>query len=419
MQAKCPFSRDDKRLIKGNEYQPFEQEGMRDFFQIAVHDTPVMYNEEIGYYIVTRRKDIMHIMRDVKRFTAAVVLEPVTPIFDSAKKNLSENFCPIPVQVNGDNPMHSRIRKVVAPAFNKKGIEKYISGALEKMVSEDVEKLKGRGRVDMLVDFTYELPCRIICHMIGSDEKDVPDIKTWADSRLALTFGNLNEEEQNIATKNLDLYWNYCEALVQEKIKNPGNDYTSFLLEQRNGDDSILSLTEIASLLFAVLMAGHETTTNMTANALYTLLSNRDSWVELCNDPSLIPNAIEECLRLNGSVVCWRRRALEDVEFSGTTIPKGSNILLALAGGNLDADEFENPNRFDIHRKNAKRHLTFGHGSHVCIGQDIAREEMRVILEQLTQAFPNMTLANEDPLDYIKTISFRGPKHLMVDLNED
>lgn len=414
----CPFAAGDKRLDVGNQYQPFEQDGMREFFQMAAVDTPVVYNEQMGYYIVTRRRDIMAIMRDMKRFSASIALEPITPIFESVAERLKNSrFCPVPVQVNSDRPVHPRIRQLVSPIFNRKGVAK-IEPDIQRIVKRFVDNIRGKGTIDMIEDFAYELPAMVICHMLGIDEQDVPNVKKWANDRLEFVFGDLTEERQNATTDNLIEYWEFCEDLVADRIKNPRDDYASYLLEKRNGDDAILTLQEIVSLQYGLLLAGHETTTNMTANAVYTLMQNRDAWHAICNDHSLIPNAVEECLRLNGSVVCWRRLALEDMEFSGTKIPKGSKVLLALAGGNLDPDEFENPTKFDIYRKNAKRHVTFGHGPHVCIGQDIAREELRIILQQLATAFPNMTLANQDPLDYIRTITFRGPKTLMVHLNE-
>ena len=416
--SECPFSNTDKRVKIGNQYQPFEQHGMRSFFQMAAVETPIAYNEQMGYYIATRRKDIMAIMRDVKHFSASIVLQPITPVPQKVLDKLKNNgFCPVATQVNSDRPVHPRIRKIVSPIFDRRGVAA-IRDDIERIVNTYVDNIRGKGTVDIVQDFSYELPAMVICHMLGIEDKHINNVKKWADDRLEYEMGNLDPDRQDSAADNLIAYWKFCENLVADRMENPKKDYASFLLEKRNGDDTILTIQEIVSLNYGLLLAGHETTTNMTANAVYTLMQNRDAWDAICNDHSLIPNAVEECLRLNGSVVCWRRLALEDMEFSGTKIPKGSKVLLALAGGNLDPEEFENPTKFDIYRKNAKRHLTFGHGPHVCIGQDIAREELRIILEKLTTAFPHMTLANDRPLEYIKTITFRGPSSLMVHLNE-
>ena len=414
----CPFAQGDKRLEIGNQYQPFEQEGMRDFFQMAAIEAPVAYNEHMGYYIVTRKKDIEAIMRDQVHFSASIATSAYTPVANSVLEKLaSNNFCPVPTGVNAERPAHPRIRQIVNPAFDKKAVAR-MEDRIIPIVEHYVAQLKGRQTIDMVKDFSFELPAAVICMFSGIDEKYLSDIKRWSNSRVEYDFGRLTEAEQLKAADNLIEYWHFCEHLVKERIDQPKDDYISYLLEKRGGDDSVLTLQEIASLQYGVLLAGHETTTNMTANAVYTLMHNRDAWEAICQDSSLIPNTVEECLRLNGSVVCWRRIALEDKEFQGTVIPKGSKVLLALAGGNLDESAFDHPNQFDIHRKNAKHHLTFGHGRHKCLGAEIARKELIIILEKLTQAFPHMSLVDNDPLTYTEAITFRGPQSLMINLNE-
>jgi cytochrome P450 len=186
----------------------------------------------------------------------------------------------------------------------------------------------------------------------------------------------------------------------------------------RDGDDARLTLNEIASLVFGLLLAGHETTTNMTANALHALLAHHDRWERLVREPALIPNAVEETLRFASSVVCWRRRALVDVEIGDVAIQQGSNILLSLGSANHDEAHFAAPDTLDITRGNAREHVSFGHGLHFCLGAPLARLELRVILEELTRRFPTMRLAEDAPLDLIRTIAFRGPRALWVDLKE-
>ena len=415
---KCPFAKGDKRLEIGNQYQPFEQEGMRDFFQMAAVEAPVIYNEEIGYYVFTKRRDVMSIMRDVKNFSADITLESVSPTFDSVVANFQENgFNPCPVQVSSDRPTHSKIRQIVSPIFDKKAVAR-METKIESIVEKYIENIRGKGTVDMVEDFAFELPALVVFHMIGIDEDYLENVKRWSDYRTMSVFGKLDEKQQLEASEYLIEFWHFCEDIVRDRMENPRDDYPSYCLAKRDGDDDVLTLQQISSLMFGLLMAGHETTTNMTANAIYTLMQNRHAWDEIIADPSLIPNAVEECLRLNASVVCWRRQARVDMDISGTTIPAGSKCLLALAGANLDPDEFENPTEFNLHRKNLKKHVSFGHGWHICIGQDIARKELQYIIKRLSEEYPNMTLANDDPLDYLKTIAFRGPKKLMVNLNE-
>ena len=250
--------------------------------------------------------------------------------------------------------------------------------------------------------------------LMGIPDVDTANIKRWADNRLMLTWGRLGPGEQKAAADEMLDYWNYCKTLVDDRIENPADDYPSHLLALRDDDDTVLTLNEVACLVFGILLAGHETTTNASSNIICALLRDRDAWARLVDDPTLIPGAVEEGLRVAASVVNWRRVAREPVEIAGVNIPEGANILLALASANRDENLFEDPDHFDIERSNARRHLSFGHGAHMCIGAPLARLQLRIILEEITQRFPGMTLVDNQTIDWIRTISFRGPEHLLV-----
>ena len=156
-------------------------------------------------------------------------------------------------------------------------------------------------------------------------------------------------------------------------------------------------------MVFALLLAGHETTTNASANTVLTLLQNRDAWEELVADPNLIPGAVEECLRFRPSVVAWRRLAITPVEISGVKIPAGDRILCFLAAANRDESLFENGDILDIRRKNARSHISFGFGRHFCLGAPLARLELKLILEELTKRLPDLHLVKDQSLKPIET----------------
>ena len=167
-------------------------------------------------------------------------------------------------------------------------------------------------------------------------------------------------------------------------------------------------------MMMAGIVASHETTSNGIANALKLLLQHPAVWQELCDDPSLIPSAVEECIRHNGSVAAWRRIAMRDATVGGVHIPAGSKLLIVMASGNHDERHFADADRLDIRRDNASDHLTFGYGSHQCMGKNLARLELQVFLEEFTKRLPHMRLA-EQRFDYVPNTSFRGPKHLWVE----
>lgn len=400
----------------GAAYRPFDHAGMYAAFARARREEPVFYCPEINYWVVTRREDMIAVLRDAKRFSAANALSPVTPMPASVLKLFQDGGYGVEAtQVSCDPPQHTRIRRLAGPLFGLREMRK-LEPRIAGVVRAYTDRLDGRGRVDMVADYAYELPAHVIFLMLGIPDADTPKIKQWADNRLLFSLGKLDETQQLTAAAQMLDYWRYCVAMVEDRKRAPGDDYASRLLAARAGDDANLSENEIASLVFGLLLAGHETTSNMTANAIHALLSHRDQWELICQDRSLIPGAVEECLRYASSVVCWRRKALEDVEIRGIRLPAGANILLALGSGNRDDACFDDPDRLDVRRANAADHVSFGHSIHFCLGAPLARLELRLILEQLTSRFPGMTLAEPGDPPMIPTIAFRGPEHLWVDL---
>ncbi len=240
-------------------------------------------------------------------------------------------------------------------------------------------------------------------------------VKGWAGDRLTIMFGRPDEAEQRRVAENTAALWQYCWDHVQRRKADRTEDFTSDLLDIRDADHEALSEVEIASVIMGLGIAGHETTTNLLANAMGLLLQNRHQWEEICVDPSLIPNAIEEALRFDSSVNAWRRLARTDVDLGeGVVIPEGAKVLVLLGSGNRDDGEFDAPDRFDIHRSDARRHLSFGKGIHHCLGAPLARLEARVVFEEVTRRAPNLQLADQE-LDYTPIIAFRGPSELWLD----
>jgi cytochrome P450 len=150
--------------------------------------------------------------------------------------------------------------------------------------------------------------------------------------------------------------------------REPRDDFTSDLLLARDGDAPALTVPEVTTIVYGLLLAGHETTTNLLSNVFRQLLTHRHTWEAICQDPTLIPNAIEEVLRLDTSVITWRRKTTQAVDIGGVSVPANANVLILLGAANRDPAVFDNPDCFDIHRANAKDHLSFGHGPHFCLG---------------------------------------------------
>lgn len=399
---RCPYSG------LGTQYRAFEHEGVHEFFAKARQEEPVFYSPEIDYWVVTRRQDVLAVMRDPDRFSASTTLEPVTHFPQELTQFLKEsNFSIEPVQSNADRPKHARIRMAAGQFLNAKRYASY-HPQIRALVAQAVGGLRGRQEVDLIADLAYELPARIVFLLLGMDDVEPRRIKQWAQNRVMLTWGRLQPDQVLAAGRELNDFFQFCRQLVAQRKAQPRDDYPSKLLEIRGDSDEVLSENEVICLVFGLLLAGHEAVTNAMGNLLHTLLTQPGAWQRLVADPALIPQAVEEGLRFNGSVLNWRRRATEDVAIGGVTIPKDAKVLVGLGSANRDESHFERPHEFDLDRGNARDHLGFGNGIHVCIGAPLARFQIVALVEELVRQFPRMTLAPDQPLDWIRTVSFRG-----------
>ena len=209
-------------------------------------------------------------------------------------------------------------------------------------------------------------------------------------------------------------YRNYLRDLVRRKHEEPGDDLTTDLLAIHDEDPEQLTEEEIASILFSLSFAGHETTNNLIANILRRLLEEPTRWEAVVADPSTIPSVIEEILRFDTSVPVWRRVTTRAVSLGGVDLPEGAKLFLWLASAGRDPVQFPEPDEFLPDRPNVRHHLAFGKGIHFCLGANLAKLEAELALQALIVRFPDMRLVEDQVLAFHPNISFRGPQTLWV-----
>jgi hypothetical protein len=409
----CPVS---KNLAQ--EFNPFDTAYLINpyplFSQIRTEE-PVFYSPEIDMWIVSRYDDINTIFKDPARFSAAIAQSPLRPPVPEAQAILKESFHAIPVMSNNDPPNHTRVRGFLNKAFSARRMA-ILEPQIRQLAGELIDSFANDGKADLIQQFTFPLPALVIFTMLGIPEEDRDLVKSYCDERLLFFWAVLPPESQIKCARNLVAYWKYCAELVQKRVNNPQDDFTSDLLEARRGEEDALSIQEVTSIVYGLSFAGHETTTNLIGNSLKQLLIQPGMWETVRQSPELIPNVVEETLRFDTSVIVWRRITTQEVEISGVKVPKGAKLALLLGSANHDEKIFPSAETYDIHRENAGMHLAFGKGIHFCIGAALARLQNRIALELLTSRFPNMQLAQSPEFEYIPNLSFRGPKHLMVSL---
>lgn len=403
--------------INGTGFEPFEHTDMYKYLADVRQNCPIFYASEIGYWVVTRHENAQSILRDKENYSAEIATQPICPWPEKMVNYLKDNgFTNEAVQVACDPPRHTRIRVVASRFLNIRQFSFY-EDELRNLVRSYLDKLAGLKEVDLVDAIFYEFPAQVVFLLLGERNFDPRQIKKWGDLRLHMIWGKLSDEELETAVHDLMEFWQYADNLVEARKKKPGDDYPSFLLKKRDGNDDVLTENEIKSLVFGLLLAGHETTTNAAGNLFHSLLTRPEQWKKLVQNPDLIPNAVEEGLRYSSSVVAWRRIAKVPVTVAGKAFPAGTKFLISLGSANHDEAKFDNSEKFDIERKNSRDHLAFGNGIHACLGAPLARMELKILLEEFTAYFPEMALVPNQKIGWTKTISFRGPDTLKVLLN--
>lgn len=408
-ESKCPFLNPVAK-----EFKPFDMSNPFPFYKKAREEAPIFYREDLNYWVVTRHDDVKAIFENWKVFTSQNAQKPVKQIAASAKKILEDSGM---LGLSGLSaripPDHTRIRRIVSQAFGLPRFKK-LEPRIRALAIKLIEDFKGEGKVDFIKGLAYDLPAYVIFMLLGVPDEDVAKVKDWAASRLMLTWGDLDEAGQIYHAENLVRYWNYCQDLVKQRHENQTDDLPGDLVGfQKEGEE--ITDKEIAAICYSQLFAGHETTTSLMGNGVRELLTHRDSWEQLCENEKMIPKAINEILRYNPSIVTWRRKALEATVVGEVEIPKDANVLVIMGSANRDESEFPDGETFDITRKNARKHLSFGFGIHFCLGAALAQLEFKIVLQELTRRIPNLQLTPNQVFEFPDNTSFRAPAGLMLE----
>lgn len=313
-----------------------------------------------------------------------------------------------------DPPDHTRLRKLVSKAFVPKVVNE-LQPEIAGLVNGLLDRIAERGRFDVVGDLAYPLPVAVICRLLGIPLEDEPEFSR-ASALLAQAldpfFVITGEPAEGMQERLRARDWlrKYLRDLIQRRRSRPDDDLMSRLIAVEESGDQ-LSEDDIVSTCSLLLVAGHETTVNLIANAILAMLRYPAQWIALAADAERAPAVIEETLRYDPPVQLVARIAAEDMMIGDTRVTKGDAMLPLLAAAGHDSEEFERPEIFDPDRKDL-RHLAFGKGLHYCLGAPLARLEASVALSALTARFPEARLDGE-PV-YKPNVTLRGMSSLAV-----
>jgi cytochrome P450 len=394
-------------------YDPMEPAELRDpdaSYARARREAPVFYMEKYGFWSVSRYEDIFAIMLDTERFSNKnVVPMPLPP------ENIRDRMPKYPFAtalVFMDNPEHDPARQLVKTPLTPNRV-----GAAEPLTRKRAEELlRAAGpdrRIEFVRDYALPLALVVIGNLIGVPEADFPLLEHSIVGAFRIASGAASEDELPILAEGQLSYWEYLCRLVEDRRSQPRDDFTSVLANYVHDDGSTPSTDEVAGHVNTILGAGFETSAQLMAHGVESILRHRDQWELLKSDRSLINGAVEECARYRSVIKRNFRIALTDVEIGGVKIPKGSLIAIMIACANRDERVFEDPDRFDITR--TVENVAFGRGMHFCLGAPLSKLELRVTLETLLDLAPDAQIPDQD-VEYSEDIRIDGMRALYVDL---
>jgi cytochrome P450 len=287
-----------------------------------------------------------------------------------------------------DPPAHTRLRKLVSAAFTRRRVEG-LAPRVQSLTDELLDPLARRAETgfDLLAEFTYPLTMGVICELLGVPLSGREHFRDWTEAVTNLTVLGPDSYEK----ANAELV-DYMRGLISAKRAQPADDLVSGLVAARDGGDQ-LTEDEMTSTMHVLLIAGHETTANLIGNSVRGFLTRPGMWPMLRADPTQVPAAIEEVLRYDPPLqTIPRRRASQDLELGGVTIPVGGMVVVGMMAANHNIDETPNPHDLDLSNPQSA-HLAFGHGIHFCVGAPLSRLEGRIALTSLLERFPDLRLS--------------------------
>ena len=363
----------------------------------------VFRDKQLRAWLVTERDLVMGALTDkdlssVRYADLDAVDEQIRPLFATLGKQLFYL----------DAPDHPRIRTLMNRSFSPKTVAA-MRAQIERTTDSLLDAVNSQSSIDILADLAYPLPVSVICDLLDVPPEQRAQVKRWS-SAVAIVMGKAkpSPEELSDGVQAMSSMLDYLgELLLQQRQNATSVVFEAFLGSSDVSDDEILANAA------ALLLVGHETTTNLISNGMLALLQHPEQLALLRERPELIKPAVEELLRYDSSVQNLLRRSINGTTIGDQEITAGSTVLLVLGAANRDPKAYADPHVLDIQR-DGPRHVAFGHGVHACIGASLARLEAEIVLPKLLERYEHLHLTDE-PLQWHASLTFRGLHSLPVD----
>ena len=344
---------------------------------------PVHWDARNEMWLLTRHDHIRRLAKDAELFTNG----PKGPwhSFETDGGSIE----------NLDGKLHIRTRNLVSRGFTPRMASELERLAAE-VIDEAIDRVLEEGRVDLVADLAVPVPSRVIAHMLGIDDGDLAAFSAWCDAITEGIGAPAGSEREARSTEAAGRMWGHLSGIVAKRRVVPGEDILSTLIHAREegafGGDASLAEDELMQFAMLLVMGGNETTRNAIAGGMLAFFENREEWERLCSDRRLLPSAVDEVLRFTSVVRALRRWVARDCEFEGKRFAAGQSVVMSYTSANRDERVFADPERFRIDRT-PNEHLTFGFGAHYCLGANLAKMEIAVVLDRIAERLPHLRLA--------------------------
>ncbi|MET0406531.1 MAG: cytochrome P450 [Cystobacter sp.] len=357
-------------------------------------------------WIVTRYKEAVEMMRDprfIKDINKLPADAPARRMRVDSMEIINRHMLSV------DPPDHTRLRTIVSKAFTPRRVEE-LRPRVTAIAQRLLDGVQAQGSMDLLDAFAFPLPVTVIAEMLGVPTKDQDQFREWTN---VIINPPVNGDLGPLQQAGMQ-FLQYFQDLMARRRSEPRDDLLTALMSVEEQGDRLAPM-EVVSMLFLLLVAGHETTVNLMGNGVWALLKHPEQLERLRANPALIDSAVEEMLRYRGPVETTTHRwVLQDTEYHGQVIPAGEAVFASLMAANHDPQQFPEPERFDIARE-PNRHIAFGFGIHFCLGAPLARLEATIALNLLLERMPRLRLAvDERELRWREGILVHGLQRLPV-----
>ena len=313
------------------------------------------------------------------------------PVQEDVEEILSNAHPIVNALFTADPPEHTRHRKLISKALSPRSV-RALEPQIRQITTDLIDAFIDRGSVDLIPEFAVPLPVTVIADILGVDRADIWTFKHWGDLMISGNIDLLSHERRReVAHAVVELH-EYFVPRIEERRRQPTDDLLSIMVNTEVDGEPPLTTEELLPIIDQILLAGHETTTNLIGNAMLVLLDDNALMTRLRENPGDIPAMVEEALRWDPPIQCTFRRAKQDDHIGGISVSAGDMVIPMWAGANWDPEVFPNPEQFDIDRPNTKPHMGFGFGPHFCAGAELARIEARVAFEELLSRLGDIAL---------------------------